>query len=728
MAKTTTDKVMELMKQPKQIRNIGIAAHIDHGKTTLSDSLLAGAGMISEELAGSQLYLDFDEQESARGITINAANVNMIHDVEGNEFLINLIDTPGHVDFGGDVTRAMRAVDGAVVVACAVEGVMPQTETVVRQALKEGVKPILFINKVDRMIKELKLSPEKMQERFVKIIDEINELISSIAPKEFKEKWKVNVKDGSVAFGSAYHKWAVSIPMMSKKKITFKDIIDTYNTEEEWKKLCGKIPLHEAVLDMVVKHIPNPVIAQEYRIPRIWHGDLDSDVGKSLINCDPNGPLVFIVTKVTVDPQAGEMFTGRLFSGKLKKGDEVFLSKTKRKERLQQVYIYKGPKRILIDEALSGNIVGVVGLKSASSGETVSKEEITPFEEIKHLFDPVVTKAIEAKNPQDLPKLIEALKEIAREDPTVAIEINEETGENLISGLGELHLEIWEHRIKKDKGLNIVTSPPIVVFRETIKQKAGPIMGKSPNKHNKLFVTVEPLEKKVYKAIKAGDIPEMRIKKKKKEIEELLVEHGLDKDEARRVKDIYKGNILIDATRGIVHIGEIIEMVMEAFEEVSRAGPVAREPCYGIKVKLTDAKLHEDSIHRGPAQIIPSMRQAIFNAMLTGGDILYEPVQTIRIDAPFECMGAITKLVSGRRGQLIDTEQKDKQITIKAKLPVAEMFGFTSALRSATAGRGAWFLVDQIYEKMPASLQIETIKSIRKRKGLKEDIPQPQLE
>lgn len=684
--------------------------------------------MISEELAGSQLYLDFDEQESARGITINAANVNMIHEVEGKEFLINLIDTPGHVDFGGDVTRAMRAVDGAVVVACAVEGVMPQTETVVRQALKEGVKPVLFINKVDRLIRELKLTPEKMQERFVKIINNVNKLISSIAPKEFKEKWQVNVNDGSVAFGSAYHKWAVSIPMMKKKGITFKDIIEAYDTEDEWKKLCGKIPLYEAVLDMVVKHIPNPLEAQKYRIPKIWHGDLESPVGKSLINCDPNGPLVFVVTKVTIDPQAGEMFTGRLFSGKIKKGDDVFLNMIKSKERVQQVYIYKGPQRILIDEALAGNIVGVVGLKGAASGETVSKEEITPFEAIKHLFDPVVTKAIEAKNPQDLPKLIEVLKSIAREDPTVAVEINEETGENLISGLGELHLEIWEYRIKKDKGIDIVTSSPIVVYRETVKQKAGPIEGKSPNKHNKLYVVVEPLEKGVYQAIKSGEIPEMRIKKRKKEIEEVLIEKGLDKEEAKRVKDIYKGNILIDETRGIVHIGEIIEMVMEAFEEVGRAGPIAKEPCYGLKVKLTDAKLHEDSIHRGPGQIIPAMRQAIFNAMLLAGDVLYEPVQTIRIDAPFDYMGALTKFISGRRGQLLETQQEGEQITIIAKVPVAEMFGFTSALRSATAGRGAWFLVDQSFEKLPNELQTKIITQIRQRKGLPPEIPKPQLE
>lgn len=181
-------KIKELMEKYDRIRNIGICAHIDHGKTTLSDNLLAGAGMISKELAGEQLALDFDEEEAQRGITIFAANVSMVHTYEGNEYLINLIDTPGHVDFGGDVTRAMRAIDGAIVVVCAVEGVMPQTETVLRQALRERVKPVLFINKVDRLINELKLTPEELQSRFIKIINDINNLIRKMAPEEFKRQ------------------------------------------------------------------------------------------------------------------------------------------------------------------------------------------------------------------------------------------------------------------------------------------------------------------------------------------------------------------------------------------------------------------------------------------------------------------------------------------------------------------------------------------------------------
>jgi len=223
-----TDKVKILQRDPKHIRNIAICAHIDHGKTTFSDNLLAGAGMMSEDLAGKARTLDFHEDETERGITIDSASVSMVHNVEGQDYLVNLIDTPGHVDFGGDVTRAMRAVDGAIVLACASEGIMPQTETVLRQALKERVRPILFINKVDRLIREVKLTPEEMQKRFIGIINDVNKLIASIAEDEYKQKWQVGVADGTVAFGSAFHNWALSVPYMQKNSISFKEIIDAY--------------------------------------------------------------------------------------------------------------------------------------------------------------------------------------------------------------------------------------------------------------------------------------------------------------------------------------------------------------------------------------------------------------------------------------------------------------------------------------------------------------------
>ncbi len=721
------EEFVKLMGQQTQIRNIAIAAHIDHGKTTFSDNLLAGAGMLSEETAGKQRALDFHEDEAERGITIDSASVSMIHHVEGKDYLINLIDTPGHVDFGGDVTRAMRAVDGCVILTCAVEGVMPQTETVVRQALKELVKPVLFINKVDRLIKEVKLTPEAMQQKFISIIEHVNKLIEAIAPEGYKEKWKVGVGEGTVAFGSAFHNWALSFPYMKEHNITFKDVIDAYTEsddtklKENIKALAKKAPLHEVVLGMSINHHPNPFDAQKYRIPKIWKGDTTTPEGKAILECDAKGDIAFVPIKIVIDKHAGEVAAGRLFSGTIKQGDEVYMAMAKRKVRVQQVSIYKGAQRIIVDEALAGNIIGVVGLKNVISGETVSTKEIEPFEEITHLFEPVVTKSIEATKAADLPKLVEVLKQIGKEDPSLKITINEQTGESLMSGMGELHLEIIENRIKTEKGLEVKTSSPIIVYRETVSKKSDAVEGRSPNKHNSFFIKVEPLEDNIYDAIKKGDLPKGRVKKKSKEVAEILSGLGWGGDEIRNVRNIYEGNVFLDGTRGEVHIGEVIEMILDAFELVMDSGPLAREPCMKMKFTLMDIKLHEDAIHRGPAQVYPAVREAIRGAMKKANAEIFEPLQIHFIEMPNQFLGAMIKLVGGKRGQMIDMQQEGANAELKAKIPVAEMIGWSNELRSATEGRGVSSLMDQLFVKVPTGLQAEVIKKIRDRKGLAEN-------
>ncbi|AAB99052.1 translation elongation factor EF-2 [Methanocaldococcus jannaschii DSM 2661] len=715
-------KIKELMEKYDRIRNIGICAHIDHGKTTLSDNLLAGAGMISKELAGEQLALDFDEEEAQRGITIFAANVSMVHTYEGNEYLINLIDTPGHVDFGGDVTRAMRAIDGAIVVVCAVEGVMPQTETVLRQALRERVKPVLFINKVDRLINELKLTPEELQSRFIKIINDINNLIRKMAPEEFKDKWLVRVEDGSVAFGSAYNNWAISVPFMKKSGITFKDIIK-YCEEDRQDELAEKAPLHEVVLDMVIKHLPSPPEAQKYRIPHLWKGDLNSEAGKAMLNCDPNGPLAGVITKIIVDKHAGAVSVCRLFSGRIKQGDEVYMVNNQQKAKIQQVSVFMGPERIPVDSISAGNICALVGLKEASAGETICSPDkiIEPFEAITHISEPVITVAIEAKNTKDLPKLIEVLRQVAREDPTVKVEINEETGEHLLSGMGELHIEIiTKLKIERDAGIPVEVGQPIVVYRETVTGQSPVVESKSPNKHNKLYFVVEPLEESVLQAYKEGRIPDVDTKRKLDDkIVQELIKAGMDPEEAKRVMCIYEGNVLINMTRGIVHLDEVKELIIQGFKEAMRNGPLAAEKCQGVKVKLMDAVLHEDAIHRGPAQMIPAARFGIRDAMMQANPVLLEPMQFVYINTPQDFMGAAMREISNRRGQILDMEQEGDMAIIKAKCPVAEMFGFAGAIRGATQGRCLWSIEFAGYEKVPRDMQEQLIKQIRERKGLK---------
>ncbi|MDR0309940.1 MAG: GTP-binding protein, partial [Candidatus Methanoplasma sp.] len=335
-------RATELMMEPANIRNIGTAAHIDHGKTTFSDNLIAGAGMMSAELAGEQRVLDFDEQEAARGITINAASASMVHKFGGKEYLINLIDTPGHVDFGGDVTRAMRALDGVFILCCAVEGIMPQTETVIRQALKERVRPLLFINKVDRMIVEQQVTKEMMIDKFSKLVAEFNQKIKDILPAPLNKQWQVSIQDGTVAFGSAYNNWAISSTFMQRSKISFSDIFDYCAREGGQKELAKKSPLHEVVLEMAIRHIQNPRDAQKIRIPVIWKGDLDTPIGKQMLACDHENDVSMMINKIIMDPHAGEVAIGRLFAGSVKKGDVLYIAGMPNAQRVQTVALMVG--------------------------------------------------------------------------------------------------------------------------------------------------------------------------------------------------------------------------------------------------------------------------------------------------------------------------------------------------------------------------------------------------
>ncbi|HOS81252.1 MAG TPA: elongation factor EF-2 [Methanolinea sp.] len=717
------EKVNELMSNPAHIRNIGIVAHIDHGKTTLSDNLLAGAGIISEELAGKQLFMDSDEEEQARGITIDASNVSMVHEYEGQEYLINMIDTPGHVDFGGDVTRAMRAVDGAVVLVDAVEGTMPQTETVLRQALKEGVRPVLFINKVDRLINELKVDEMEMQIRLGRVIDKVNKLIKGMNEEAYKAGWKLDAAQGTVAFGSALYNWAVSVPFMKKSGVSFKEVYEKCRSGS-MKELAKKSPLCDVVLDMVVRHLPNPLEAQKRRIRVIWHGDPETPEGKAMLNCDPNGPATLMITDISFDPHAGEVATGRLFSGKIRRGTEMYVMGTAKKvNRLQQVGIFMGPTRVEVEEITAGNIAAVTGLKDAIVGSTVTTlQDMTPFESLKHYSEPVMTVAVEAKNMKDLPKLVEVLRQVAKEDPTLQVTINEETGEHLISGMGELHLEIITGRIKRDKGVEIVTSEPIVVYRETVTQKAGPVEGKSPNRHNRFYIEVEPLPDAIVDLIKEGKVSMNQMALERRDV---LIAAGMDKEEAKNVKDIYGNNMFIDMTKGIQYLNETMELIIEGIHEALDGGPLADEKVQNLKLRLVDVKLHEDAIHRGPAQVIPAVRAAVKAAMLMAGDTLLEPVQKIQITVPTEQMGNATAQIQGRRGQVYDIQSEGDTVTVVGKAPVAELFGFAGDIRSATEGRAMWSTEFAGFELVPANMLKEVVSGIRKRKGLKEQIPTP---
>jgi len=635
-------------------------------------------------------------------------------------YVINLIDTPGHVDFSGRVTRSLRAIDGAVVVVDAVEEVMVQTETVTRQAVGERVRPVLYINKIDRLIKELKLTPQQIEEKVARIIKDFNELIETYAEQEFREKWKVNFTTNTVAMGSAKDRWGFNSVIAKDKNVKFSDVVAAYE-ENKVEELKEKVPLHEAILNMVVEAMPPPHVAQKYRVSKIWRGDADSEIGQAMIKCDDNGPAVMCASNIVVDPQAGVVATGRLFSGTLREGDTVQLIGAKTHSRIQQVCIYMGPYREVIGEITAGNIPALLGLDAARAGETISSvKDTSPFEAVKYVTEPVVTLAVEPKHSKDLPKLVDTLKKLSIEDPNLVTTINEETGEYLIAGMGTLHLEIATTLIQKT-GLQITTSKPIVIYRESVKKQAGPIEGKSPNKHNRIFISIEPLKDEIIDMIRKGDIGEYM---DRAEMAKILRKKGWPADEAKGVWSVDEGsNMLIEVTKGAQFLQEVKDMVSAGYRWGLKEGPIAYEQMRGVKVKIEDVKLHEDAVHRGPAQTMPMTRRAFFASFLSADPCLLEPIQRITVKIAPDLLGAVTSVITQKRGKITSVDQKENLVNVYGDLPTAETFDLSEALRGATAGRAFWGLEFARWSPVPRSMINEVIRDIRKRKGLP---PEPQ--
>ncbi len=722
-----TADIIKLMSRKEDIRNVGIIAHIDHGKTTMTDSLLAEAGLLSPKIAGEARALDYLEEEQKRGITIKTANISLLHEMEGRPYVINLIDTPGHVDFTGKVTRALRAIDGAVVVVDAVEEVMVQTETVTHQALDDRVKPVLFINKVDRLIKELRLTPDEIQKKIVRIIRDFNNLIDIYGEQGFKEKWKVDPAKESVAFGSALHKWGFTLSMAQKKGIKFSDVVDAY-VKGEYEKLPELLPLHTAILDMAVRNMPNPIEAQKYRIPKIWKGETESEVGQAMLNCDDNGPTVMCITLAQMDPHAGLVATGRLFSGSIKEGGQIYLVNTKKGYRVQQVSMYMGAFREVVGEITAGNIAALLGLDLARAGETIvdveHKDGMFPFERIKYVSEPVITIAIEPKHPRELPRLVDAMNRLSIEDPNLVTTVNKETGEYLLSGMGELHLEIAVKFLKDyGGGIEITTSRPIVVYRESVSGQGVVAMAKSPNKHSRFWVQIEPLDETVIKMIEKGDITEQMGRKR---IGTVLKEAGWPTGEARNVWALEEHkNMIIDLTKGVQYLREAREMIIASFRWACESGPLCDEPLRGLKIKLLDVKLHEDPVHRGPAQVMPAVRRAILGSFLTAKPVLLEPIYKIGVSVPAQWVGESSSMIIRKRGRILSSEQRGALTTVTGYIPVAETFGLAADMRSATSGHAFWQCSFDHWDKAPESVAAEVIKQVRERRGLSPEIPSP---
>ena len=691
-------EIQKLLDRKELIRNIGIIAHIDHGKTTLADTLLAGAGLLSLQMAGSARVLDFLEEEQRRKITIKTASISLLYKTPGESYVVNLVDTPGHVDFTGKVTRALRVIDGAIVVVDAVEEIMAQTEIVTMQALEERVRPVLFINKVDRLITELQLTSEQIEKKLNRIISSFNDLLELHGEAPFKTKWKIDPSADNVAFGSALHGWGFTLGSAKRKGVKFSDLIDAYRKGEQ-EKLGKLLPIHDAIYGMAVRSVPNPREAQQYRTEKVWKGDLNSEVGRAMVNCSEIGPACFCITNVQQSSE-GTIAVGRLFSGTIKEGERVYLVNAKAEATVAQVSIFMGAFKESVKQISSGNLAGLTLDVQVKAGETIvsleQKESAVPFEAAKYKSEPVVTVSIEPKNPKDMPALLGALDRLALEDPSLTVVVSSETGEYLLSGMGELHLEIAVNRLKSlNSEVAFAAASPRVVYRESVTKAGIAASARSPNRQNRFTVQVEPLnEEPEDSGAATGNL----------------------------AVDQY-GNVLENCLRGKVPDPELLEFVVAGFGFACGAGPLCGEPLRRVKVCLKEAQFSPNVELSNSMEVMHGVGKAIFGSFLSAQPVILEPVYKTVISVPSDLAGECTRILSGRRGKISLFEQKGTMAVISGYIPVAETLGLSKELRSATSGRAFWQSVLDRWEPLPEKLALKIITEIRDRKGLPSEVP-----
>ncbi|EED79633.1 eukaryotic translation elongation factor 2 [Postia placenta Mad-698-R] len=833
MVNFTIAQIRELMDRPTNIRNMSVIAHVDHGKSTLTDSLVSKAGIIANSKAGDMRFTDTRDDEKERGITIKSTAISMYFEVdkedlsaikqktEGNEFLINLIDSPGHVDFSSEVTAALRVTDGALVVVDCVEGVCVQTETVLRQALTERIKPVVVINKVDRALLELQVDKEELFQSFRRTIENVNVIISTYHDAALGDV-QVYPEKGTVAFGSGLHGWGFTLrqfanryskkfgvdkeKMMAKlwgdnyfnpttRKWTTKDtdndgkqldrafnmfvldpIFKIFDAVMNFKKdaigpmlekldiklaqeerdLEGKallkvvmrkfLPAGDSMLEMIVINLPSPKTAQRYRVETLYEGPMDDESAIGIRECNPEAPLVLYVSKMVPTSDKGRFYAfGRVFSGTVRAGpkiriqgpnyvpgkkDDLFVKAVQRTVLMMGRYVEP------IEDCPAGNIVGLIGIDQflLKSGTLTSSETAHNMRVMRFSVSPVVQVAVEVKNAADLPKLVEGLKRLSKSDPCVQAWISE-TGEHIVAGAGELHLEICLKDLQEDHaGVPLKISDPVVPYRETVKTESSIVaLSKSQNKHNRLYVKAMPIDEELTLAIEAGKVNSRDDYKIRARL--LADEYGWDVTDARKIwcfgPDTTGPNMLVDVTKGVQYLNEIKDSCVAAFQWATKEGVCAEENMRGVRVNVLDVTLHTDAIHRGGGQIIPTCRRVCYAACLLATPGLQEPVYLVEIQCPENAIGGIYSVLNKRRGQVFSEEQRvgTPMFTVKAYLPVMESFGFNGELRSQTGGQAFPQSVMDHWELMngspldKGSKLEELVRNIRVRKGLKPDIP-----
>ncbi|KAL7417407.1 P-loop containing nucleoside triphosphate hydrolase protein [Mrakia frigida] len=833
MVNFTVDQMRGLMDKPTNIRNMSVIAHVDHGKSTLTDSLVAKAGIIAGAKAGDTRFMDTRPDEKERGITIKSTAISLYFELDpedvslisqktdGNAFLINLIDSPGHVDFSSEVTAALRVTDGALVVVDTIDGVCVQTETVLRQALTERIKPVVVINKVDRALLELQVGKEELYQTFARTIESVNVIISTYHDEALGDA-QVYAEKGTVAFGSGLHGWAFTLNQFAgryakkfgvkkeslmlrlwgdnyfnpkTKKWTTKGtaedgtqldrafnmfildpiykifaLVNDFKKEAIWpmleklevaltsdeRDLEGKallkvimrkfLPAGDSLLEMIVLNLPSPLTAQRYRVETLYEGPMDDESAIGIRDCDPNGPLMLYVSKMVPTSDKGRFYAfGRVFSGTVKSGPKVriqgpnYVPGSKSDlfiKSIQRTVLMMGRTVEPIEDCPAGNIVGLVGVDQflLKSGTLTTSETAHNMKMMKFSVSPVVQVAVEVKNANDLPKLVEGLKRLSKSDPCVMTWISP-TGEHIIAGAGELHLEICLKDLEEDHaGVPLKKSDPVIGYRETVQAESSMVaLSKSQNKHNRLYAKAEPLTEEVAQDIETGKIaPRDDFKLRARYLAD---EHGWDVTDARKIwcfgPDGAGANLLVDVTKGVQFMSEIKDSCVAAFQWATKEGVVCEENMRGIRFNLMDVTLHTDAIHRGGGQLIPVCRRVCYAAALLAQPGLQEPMYLVEIQCPENAQGGVYSCLNIRRAHVFSSEQRvgTPMFTMKAYLPVAESFGFNAALREATGGQAFpqavfdhWALMNGTPIEKGSKLETLAI-SIRTRKGLKPDVP-----
>lgn len=759
-------EIQRMIKEhPLELRRIfSITAHVDHGKSTACDYLMGRAGLMSVEYEGEKRLTDYDWEEKARGITIFTSVVLLSYEFQGQEYLLEINDTPGHISFTGEVSRALRGSDGAVILVDALEGIMTQTITNIGLSVgNEWCRPVLFINKVDRLIRELRFTPEEIIKRFQDIISEVNLHIEEVSPEPFKGKWTLDPEKGQVIFGSAKDGWGFSVTTLKKKEMSAKVVLEKYaealesNDTEPIQWLKENLPLDEAMLELIINHLPSPIEAQKYRMIKIWSGDLkkaldvkdvedpsefkddlEKWLGWSLINIKSDGPLLGMITKLFIHPKSKHAtLIGRIFSGTLHSGDTIYLMNAKKSVRIRRLGIQEIDSLLPVDEIPAGNLFAMELPEIFPAGETFVAESMKNanmplFEEIRYASDPVASQSIKPERPEDLAKLGDVVSKWVLADPTATFRKDQESGEYILSGIDPLQLEIITGRIKEEIPIKIGT--PITIYYEGPMDRGVEIKTKCTEGHNKLKLYIEPLNKETMDLIRKGKINEYQDSKERAKVLREAAEW--DTKEARRIWAIEGPNILVNGTLGVQRLDRIKSYVISSFRDFCFRGSLANEPSIGIKAVITDATIHEDPSHTRAGQIFIMTFSALSLAFLTSNPCLFEPILRMDIKVPNDFIGNIMSIITQHRGKIVDTKQMRVTAEIRAEIPASEAvaakegLGIASELRSATQGKAIFGYQFDRLQMLPKGMQYNKVIEIRSRKReegkeLAEDMPTP---